>query len=84
MARRPAAALWRLLSPTERVTLIILHELALRWIAETATGLPLLPDAAFGNAMPYLFEEDALERAAVRIEEMARPVAQDHRLVTCK
>ena len=50
------------------MTLIILHELALRWIAETATGSRLPPDAAFGNAMPYLFEKDAVERAAVRLE----------------
>ncbi len=72
---RYAAALRRLLTRTERVTLIILHELALRWIAETATGSRLLPDAALGNAMPYLFEKDAVERATVGLEELARPVA---------
>lgn len=66
---RYATALWRLLSRTERVTLIILHELALRWIGETATGWPFLPNAAFGNAMPYLFEAHAVVRAAARLED---------------
>ncbi len=74
---RYAAALRRLSSRAERVTLIILHELALRWITEAAIGSPLLPDAAFGNAMPYLFEKDAIERAAVRLEKMARPGAPE-------
>jgi broad specificity phosphatase PhoE len=78
---RYAAALWRLLARTERVTLIILHELALRWIAESATRSLVLPDAAFGNAMPYLFEAHAVVRAAVRLEEIARPVAPDRGLV---
>ena len=68
---RYAAALWRLLSRAERVTLIILHELALRWIAETATRSLLAPNAAFGNAMPYLFEAGAVMNAAVRLEKMA-------------
>lgn len=68
---RYAAALRRLLSRTERVTLVILHELALRWIAEAATR-PLLPlDASFGNAMPYLFDERGLEQAAARLAEIA-------------
>jgi broad specificity phosphatase PhoE len=76
---RYAAALRRLLSRTERVTLIILHELALRSIAETATASPLLPYAALDNAMPYLFEEDALERAGVSLGEMATPVGPSPR-----
>jgi broad specificity phosphatase PhoE len=72
---RHAAALRRLLSRTERVMLIVVHELALRWIAETATGSPLPPDS-FGNAMVYLFGEHAVERAAVRLEKIAAPPCQ--------
>ena len=68
---RYAAALRRLLSRTERVTLVILHELALRWIVEAATR-PLLPlDAAFGSAMPYLFGDRRLEQAAACLFEIA-------------
>jgi broad specificity phosphatase PhoE len=72
--KRYAAALARLLSRTERVMLIIVHELALRWIAETATSSPLPPEA-LGNATVYLFGEHAAERVAVRLEKIATPVA---------
>jgi len=77
---RYAAALWRLLSRTERVTLIIVHELALRSIAETATHSPFVPNAALGNAMPYLFETHTVMRAAGRLDKMARPLAPDRGL----
>jgi broad specificity phosphatase PhoE len=74
---RYARVLRRLLSRTEPVTLIILHELALRWIAESATGSPSLAQTTFANARPYLFGEDAVQRAAVRLEEVAGVVASD-------
>jgi broad specificity phosphatase PhoE len=67
---RYAAALRRLLSRAERVMLIVVHELSLRWIAETATGSPLPPDA-FDNATVYLFGERAVEQAAARLEKIA-------------
>ena len=70
---RYAAALRRLLSRAERVMLIVVHELSLRWIAETATGSPLPPDS-FDNAMVYLFGERAVAQAAVRLEKIATPV----------
>jgi broad specificity phosphatase PhoE len=75
--RRYAAALRRLLSRTERVTLIILHQLALRWIAESAIGSPLRRHATFANATPYLFGEDAVQRAVVRLEKLAGVVVSD-------
>jgi broad specificity phosphatase PhoE len=74
---RYAAALRRLVSRTERVTLVILHEIALRWITESATGSPLLPHVTFANAMPYLFAEEVVERAAARLERLARFAVPD-------
>jgi broad specificity phosphatase PhoE len=72
---RCAAALRRLLFRTDRVALIILHEVALRWIAESAMGSRWRPHGTFANAMPYLFGERAVERAVERLEESARLVS---------
>jgi len=69
---RYARALRYLLSRTERVTLVVLHEFALRRIAQEASALSLVSDAAFGNAIPYLFHERAVARAATGLEAMAR------------
>jgi broad specificity phosphatase PhoE len=70
---RYANALLRLLSRTETVTLVIVHEFALRHITAAATtSASLLPHLRFDNALPYLFDERAIERAAVRIAASAQ------------
>jgi hypothetical protein len=57
----------------EPVTLVVLHELALRRIVRAAAQLRPLPDEGFGNAVPYFLDDDALARAAAGIESMTRP-----------
>jgi broad specificity phosphatase PhoE len=57
--QRYAAALERLLQRTEAVTLVVAHELALRWITDADSEIP--------NAVPYLLEEDAVRRAVLRL-----------------
>ena len=70
--RRYASALRRLLARTEPVTLVVLHESALRNIAlaADADGSPL-PPGAVGNAIPFLFDEHAVSRAATSLDVMA-------------
>ena len=69
--RRYANALRRLLARTETVTLVVLHQFALRHIALAAaadgTGLPA---EAVGNAVPFLFDEHAAGRAAAGLDAM--------------
>ena len=70
--RRYADALRLLLARTETVTLVVLHEFALRYIALAAeTGESRLPAGAVGNAVPFLFDEHAAGRAAASLEAMA-------------
>ncbi|MBV9207346.1 MAG: histidine phosphatase family protein [Actinobacteria bacterium] len=69
---RYASALHRLLARTEPVTLVVLHELALRHIATAAVAEGSdLADTAFANAVPYLFDERAVRRAALSLDTMA-------------
>jgi alpha-ribazole phosphatase len=75
--RRYVDALHRLLARSEAVTLIVGHELALRYIATAAaetdsqagwqTGIP--------HAVPYLFDEGALRRAAACLDALSPPTA---------
>jgi broad specificity phosphatase PhoE len=66
--QRYAGALRRLLGRKEKVTLVVIHEIALRYItAGAATGLSPLNDTAFPNAAPYLFDEPAVRRAAASL-----------------
>lgn len=83
---RYANALRRLLSRTESVTLLVIHEFALRRIAEAATTPSSLPRAGFANAVAYLFDERAVERAAAGLRESARSdlTARSRRAVTFK
>jgi broad specificity phosphatase PhoE len=61
--RRYADALGRLLGRKEKVTLVVIHEIALRNIAAAAaTGCSSFNDSAFPNAAPYLFDEPAVRR----------------------
>jgi broad specificity phosphatase PhoE len=67
---RYANALRRLLSRAEPVTLLVVHEIALRHIASAATtSSSPFSQASVANAIPYLFDEHAVERAAADLEE---------------
>ena len=70
---RYADALRGLLSRTETVTLLVLHEFALRRIAAAATTFrsPSYPPPV-ANALPYLFDQRAVERAATGLEASAQ------------
>jgi broad specificity phosphatase PhoE len=73
---RYAAALRRLLARSEGATLAVVHELALRRIAQAVAHEPSsLAVADFANATPYLFDEPALRRAAAALEALAEPAA---------
>jgi broad specificity phosphatase PhoE len=70
--RRHANALWRLLARTETVTLVVLHEFALHYIAVAAwTDGSRLPEVPAGNAVPFLFDQHAAARAATSLDVMA-------------
>jgi hypothetical protein len=46
----------------------VLHSFALHYIARSARSSRLAGDALFANAVPYLFQDDALARAAAHLE----------------
>jgi broad specificity phosphatase PhoE len=71
-ARRYARAFRRLLARTESSTLVVCHEIPVRYALNAAGGSTELdgPEHAIPNATPYLFDAAALERAAERIEEL--------------
>lgn len=70
--RRYAGALRRLLARDETVTLVIVHELALRYITAAATSGALpVPGTAFPNAVPYLLDQRAALRAAASLDALA-------------
>ena len=72
-ALRYAAAYRRLLGRDEQTTLVVCHEIPLRYALNAAAGSDDLdaPFHALPNATPYLFDEPALERAAERIAALA-------------
>ena len=65
--RRYAGALRHLLDRTETVTLVVIHDLALRYIAAAATSPLPSNGTAFPNAVPYLFDQPAARRAAASL-----------------
>jgi broad specificity phosphatase PhoE len=73
--RRYVDSLRRLLARTEAVTLIVAHELALRYIATAAaeSASPGRLGSGIANAVPYLFDERALRRAAECLDALAQP-----------
>jgi broad specificity phosphatase PhoE len=76
--RRYADALRRLLDRTETVSLVVIHDLALRYIAAAAaTSSSPANGTAFPNAVPYLFDEPAARRAATSLAALASS-AQSH------
>jgi broad specificity phosphatase PhoE len=81
---RYAVGLRRLLLRTEPVTLLVLHELALHRIAAGGTASSsLTADANFTNALPYLFDENALERAAAHLESSTQPLRANNAREEC-
>jgi broad specificity phosphatase PhoE len=71
--RRYADALTRLLARKEAVTLIVAHELALRYMLEAAAGVgeSNRPKPRVENAVPYFFDERAVRRAAECLDVLA-------------
>ena len=74
-ARRYARAFRRLAERDEAHILVVCHEIPVRYALNAAAGSDDLdgPAHAIPNATPYLFDEDALVRAAARIEELVGP-----------
>ena len=72
-ARRYARAFHRLLKRPERTTLVVCHEIPVRYALNAAGGSADLdePEHAIPNATPYLFDEASLGRAAARIDGLA-------------
>jgi broad specificity phosphatase PhoE len=73
-ARRYAQAFRRLVGRPEQHVLVVCHEIPLRYALNAAAGSPDLdgPAHLIANAVPYLFDGDALARAADRIESLVR------------
>jgi len=72
-ARRYARAYRNLLERDEETVLVISHEIPIRYALNAAAGSTGLdgPMHQIRNATPYLFDEEGLEAAATRIEELA-------------
>jgi broad specificity phosphatase PhoE len=72
-ARRYARAYEGLLERSEQTLLVICHEIPVRYALNAAAGSDDLdgPTHSIPNATPYLFDEDALARAAARIRSLA-------------
>jgi broad specificity phosphatase PhoE len=72
-ALRYAGAFERLLARDEPVTLVVCHEIPVRYLVNCAAGSSELdgPLHYVANAAPYLFDEQSLRRAVARIGELA-------------
>jgi broad specificity phosphatase PhoE len=72
-ALRYAGAFERLLIRDEPVTMVVCHEIPVRYLANAAAGSEELngPLKFVANADPYLFDETSLGRAAERMRELA-------------
>jgi 2,3-bisphosphoglycerate-dependent phosphoglycerate mutase len=72
-ALRYASAFARLLARDEAATLVVCHEIPVRYLANAAAGSGELngPLKLVANAAPYLFDEPSLRGAVERILELA-------------
>jgi broad specificity phosphatase PhoE len=72
-ARRYAGAFERLLGRDESTTLVVCHEIPVRYLVNAAAGSAELngPLTFVANAAPYLLDETSLRRAVGRIRELA-------------
>jgi probable phosphoglycerate mutase len=73
-ALRYAGAFERLLARDEQVTLVVCHEIPVRYVVNAAAGSDDVngPLHYVANATPYLFDEASLSRAVERVRELAR------------
>lgn len=77
-ARRYARAYRGLLDRDEFVTLVVCHEIPIRYALNAAEGSGKLdaPEHTIPNATPYLFDDDGLRRAVEGMERIAaNPIA---------
>ncbi|HEX2044122.1 MAG TPA: histidine phosphatase family protein [Gaiellaceae bacterium] len=76
-ARRYGAAFRRLLASRGSCVLVVCHEIPLRYALNAAAGSDSLdgPAHEIGNALPFLFDDAALERAVAGIERIAGKIA---------
>jgi broad specificity phosphatase PhoE len=65
---RYAASLRRLVLRVEPVTFLVVHEFALHHITAAATSSSPSDQPSFGNALPYLLDQEAVERATTYFE----------------
>jgi broad specificity phosphatase PhoE len=74
-ARRYAKAFRKLLQREETAILVITHEIPVRYALNAAANSTDLdgPAHQLANATPYLFDKEALTRAADKIEALATP-----------
>jgi probable phosphoglycerate mutase len=72
-ARRYALAFERLLERREQRILVVCHEIPVRYAVNAASGSDDLdrPVHDIANCLPYLFDEEGLERAAAEIRRSA-------------
>jgi broad specificity phosphatase PhoE len=72
-AHRYALAFRRLLERSETVTLVVCHEIPIRYALNAAEGSADLdaPEHSVPNATPYLFDDAALRRSVEGIERIA-------------
>jgi broad specificity phosphatase PhoE len=72
-ARRYARAYERLLARPEQQILVVSHEIPIRYAVNAASGSDELdrPVHDVANCLPYLFDEEGLERAAAGIRRRA-------------
>src|SRR3954468_2882602 len=72
-ALRYAGVFERLLERDEAVTLVVCHEIPVRYLANAAAGSEELngPLRFVANATPYLFDETSLRRAVERTRQLA-------------
>jgi probable phosphoglycerate mutase len=72
-ALRYAGAFERLLARDEEATLVVCHEIPVRYVVNAGTGSDELdgPLHYVANAAPYVFDDTTLRRAVERIRELA-------------
>ena len=77
--RRYVDALQRLLVRPEEVTLVVAHELVLRYVTTAAAEAASSRSAhtSVANAAPYLFDEATLRRATECLDMLVPPPAQE-------
>ncbi|MGH3092880.1 MAG: histidine phosphatase family protein [Gaiellaceae bacterium] len=76
-ARRYGDAFKRLLERRSACVFVVCHEIPLRYALNAAAGSESLdgPAHEIGNALPFLFDAEALERAVTGIERIAGRVS---------